>query len=392
MQRTLSLLPRYAAGLAVSLSITTTELAAQNMTDTQIAGMARDSFAPVIAEYDIPGLVVGITLRGEQHFFATGLAAREGAVAASPETIFELGSISKIFNATLAGLAEQRGKINLEAPVSESLPDLKGSAFGRIKLVDLATHMTGGLPLQLPDDVQDVPDLIDWLADWQPPQPGTRSYSNVSIGLLGHITAEAMGMPYAQAAEEVLFPEMGLTSTYVNVPASAMPRYAYGYDKKTDAPIRVNPGVLADEAYGVKSTARDMVRLLELELGHGDAAPDLFAALNRTREGRAQTAYYTQDMIWEQYPLPVDLAAMDAGNGYDFILSPQPATAITPPLPPQQEVILNKTGATNGFGGYVALLPAHDLGIVVLANRNYPNEARVRATYDLIEHLLSVQK
>lgn len=272
------------------------------------------------------------------------------------------------------------------------MTDLKGSAFDDIRLVDLATHVTGGLPLQVPDEVQDVPALIDWLADWQPPQPGTRSYSNVSIGLLGYITADAFGMPYAQAAEDILFPAMGLSSTFVNVPDTAMDRYAYGYDRKTDAPIRVNPGVLADEAYGVKSTARDMVRLLDLELGHGDADPALVAALTRTLEGRAETAYYTQDMIWEQYPWPADVNAMEAGNGYDFILSPQPVTAITPPLPPQQDVILNKTGATNGFGGYVTLLPAEDLGIVVLANRNYPNESRVRATHDLIESLLAAQQ
>jgi beta-lactamase class C len=377
--------------VAALLSLPTT-LVAQDLTDAQVIDMARDSFAPVIAEFDIPGLVVGITFRGKQHFYATGLAARQGEVAASPDTIFELGSISKIFNSTLAALAEQQGIIDLDAPVSNSLTDLKGSAFDDIRLVDLATHVTGGLPLQVPDEVQDVPALIDWLADWQPPQPGTRSYSNVSIGLLGYITADAFGMPYAQAAEDILFPAMGLSSTFVNVPDTAMDRYAYGYDRKTDAPIRVNPGVLADEAYGVKSTARDMVRLLDLELGHGDADPALVAALTRTLEGRAETAYYTQDMIWEQYPWPADVNAMEAGNGYDFILSPQPVTAITPPLPPQQDVILNKTGATNGFGGYVTLLPAEDLGIVVLANRNYPNESRVRATHDLIESLLAAQQ
>lgn len=376
---------------AVLLSLPTT-LAAQGLSDRQVTDMVRDAFTPVIEEYDIPGLVVGITLRGKQHFYAAGLAAREGEIAASPETIFELGSISKIFNATLATFAEQQGQIDLNAPVSDKLTDLQGSAFGGIRLIDLATHVTGGLPLQVPRKVQDVPELIDWLADWQPPHPRTRSYSNVSIGLLGHVTANAMGMPYAQAAEEILFPAMGLNSTFINVPDTAMDRYAYGYDRKTDAPIRVNPGVLADEAYGVKSTARDMVRLLDLQLGHGNVAPALSAAFDRTREGHAKTAYYTQNMIWEQYPWPVDLAAMEAGNGYDFILSPQPSEAIMPPLPPQQDVILNKTGATNGFGGYVVLLPAQDLGIVVLANRNYPNEARVRTTYHLVEDLLGAQE
>jgi beta-lactamase class C len=364
-------------------------LLAQDLSQAQVAEMARYRFAPVLAQYDIPGLVVGITFRGKQHFYATGLAKREGKVAASPDTIWELGSISKIFTATLAAVAEQRGDIDLEAPVSQNLPALKGSAFDGIRLVDLATHASGGLPLQVPGELRDLPALLQWLARWQPPQPSTRSYSNVSIGLLGYITAEAMDLPYAQAAEEMLFPAMGLTSTYINVPDSAMKRYAFGYDRKTDAAIRVNPGLLADEAYGVKSTARDMVRLLDLELGHGDAEPALVAALERTRHGFTETAYFTQDMIWEQYPWPADIAALEAGNGRDFILSPQPATAITPPLPPQQEVILNKTGSTNGFGGYVVLLPGKDLGIVVLANRNYPNEARIRATYKLIEDLLA---
>jgi beta-lactamase class C len=56
---------------------------------------------------------------------------------------------------------------------------------------------------------------------------------------------------------------------------------------------------------------------------------------------------------------------------------------------PDRRVILNKTGSTNGFGGYIAIVPSEDLGVVVLANRNYPNEARVRATYDLITHILA---
>lgn len=52
-------------------------------------------------------------------------------------------------------------------------------------------------------------------------------------------------------------------------------------------------------------------------------------------------------------------------------------------------MILNKTGATNGFGGYIAMLPSEDIGVVVLANKNYPNEARVKATYSLIQALLA---
>jgi beta-lactamase class C len=50
-------------------------------------------------------------------------------------------------------------------------------------------------------------------------------------------------------------------------------------------------------------------------------------------------------------------------------------------------VWINKTGSTNGFGGYVAFVPSHGLGIVLLANKNYPNEARVRFAYEIAQAL-----
>ena len=367
-----------------------TTISAQVVTEQDFAVLAERSFSSAIASYDIPGLVVGMTMRGQHYFYSTGLASREEDIATSPDTLFELGSISKIFNASLAALAEQRGHLDLDAAVSDQVPELLGSAFDHIRLMDLATHSTGGLPLQVPNSITDVPGLIDWLASWQPPQAGSRSYSNVSIGLLGHIVADTLGRSFADAVERDLFPEMGLESTWIEVPAEAMDRYAFGYARNSNKPIRVNPGVLDDEAYGVKSTAKDMLRLLDLELGQAEIAPPLKAALERTRQGQSKTAYYVQGMIWEQYPWPVSVKRMVKGNGYDFILKPQPAEAINPPLPPQQDVILNKTGSTNGFGGYVVLLPGEDLGIVVLANRNYPNEARIRATYDLIQSLLAI--
>jgi beta-lactamase class C len=284
-------------------------------------------------------------------------------------------------------LAEERGKLDLGDTVAKHLCDDACSIGNNLTLMDLATHHSGGLPLQVPDDVTNVDGLVTWLKDWQPQQPGARSYSNISIGMLGHISGKAMGMSYKQAAETVLFPAFGLQNTWIDVPKSSMSQYAFGYDRKTNAPIRVNPGVLDAEAYGVKSNARDMLKVLDVELGRGEAPEDLRKAVERTQQGQYKTALFTQDMIWEQYPWPADLQTMIDGNGYDFILKPQPAEAINPPLPAQKNVILNKTGSTNGFGGYVAMIPSEGLGIVVLANKNYPNDARVKATYALIEAL-----
>lgn len=253
--------------------------------------------------------------------------------------------------------------------------------------MDLATHHSGGLPLQVPDEVENVDQLIDWLAGWQPPEPGARSYSNISIGLLGHITADAMGMSYADALQTEIFPALGLSNTWIDVPASAAGDYAFGYDRKTNAPIRVTAGVLDDEAYGVKSSARDMLKLLDVALGNGEASAEIREAVSLTQQGQFQTRLFTQAMIWEAYPWPADAERLIEGNGYDFIFNPQQMTAVKGLAP--EDVILNKTGATNGFGGYIVMLPAEDLGVVVLANRNYPNEARVRATYDLITRILA---
>ena len=373
-----------AMALAMFLFVMPSLTAAEHAVEEQ----ARAAYAQAIKDYDIPGLVVGVTRHGKHAFYATGWASRADLRPVTPDTLFELGSISKIFNVTLAALAEQKGQLSLDAPAADFLCHRPCSLGNDLTLMDLATHYSGGLPLQVPEDVDSTEALVRWLDAWTPPAPGTRSYSNVSIGLLGHIAAGAMGMSYTQAVQGVLLPQLGLNSTWVEVPEADMSRYAFGYERKTDKPIRVTPGVLAAEAYGVKSTARDMLLFLDSVLERRNTTPDVNAAIRRTLQGQLRTAKFTQAMIWEQYPWPANLETMTSANGYDFILTPQPATRIRPALAPQDAVILNKTGSTNGFGGYVAVLPSQGLGIVMLANRNFPNEARIAATYTLINAIL----
>lgn len=348
---------------------------------------AAASFAKVIADYDIPGLIVGVTRNGQHQFYQTGLASRKEQRPVTPDTLFELGSISKIFNVTLAALADERGQVSLDAPVSTYLAPLQGTPAGALTLMDLATHHSGGLPLQVPSEAENVDQLVEWLGDWRPSEPGARSYSNISIGLLGHITSDAMGMSYADALQKDLLPALGLTNTWIDVSQDAAGSYAFGYDRKTNAPIRVTPGVLDDEAYGVKSSARDMLKLLDIELANADASAEIQDAVSRTQTGQFQTSLFTQAMIWEAYPWPVDQERLVDGNGYDFILKPQPMHDLAGLS--DEDIILNKTGSTNGFGGYIAMVPSKDLGVVVLANRNYPNEARVRAAHDLITRILA---
>ncbi|NVN43208.1 beta-lactamase [Asaia siamensis] len=350
------------------------------------------AFAPLVSRYDVPGLVVGVTQNGVHHFYAVGLASRADHRPVTPDTLFELGSMSKIFNVTLAALAVERGKMRLSDTVAHHLCDDHCRIGHDLTLLDLATHHSGGLPLQVPDTITNVKGLTKWLTAWHPPQPGARSYSNISIGLLGYISARSLGMTYTTAVQTILFPAFGLRHSWIEVPASEMKNYAYGYDKKTDAPERVHPGVLAAEAYGVKSTPGDMLKMLDIELGLGHPPDDLRRAVKMTQQGRYKTEFFTQDMIWEHYPWPTPLQPMLLGNGYDFIMKPHPVTAVEPHQPDDQNVIFNKTGSTDGFGGYVVMIPSQKIGIVMLANRNTPNDARVEATYRLLNALMAPTK
>jgi len=102
---------------------------------------------------------------------------------------------------------------------------------------------------------------MEYFKKWKPTYtPGTyRTYSNPSIGLLGLITARSMKEDFAALMEGKLFPALGLKNSYINVPSAQMDHYAQGYTDK-DEPIRMTPGVLGEEAYGVRTTAGDMAR------------------------------------------------------------------------------------------------------------------------------------
>jgi beta-lactamase class C len=362
---------------------------ADGLTDPVFQQITAQTFRPLIAEFDIPGIAIGVTYKGQHYVYTEGLASRAEVLPVTADTLFELGSVSKLFNVTLAGLAEARGLMSLDAPVSDVLPQLRGSAFDRITLVDLASHATGGLPLQVPHEIRDTDGLMAYLSAWRPEADtkALRSYSNVSIGLLGLIVGDRMGRSYDVALKETLLPELGLENTFVHVPDAAMGRYAFGYSREGDRPIRVSPGLLDAEAYGIKSSAADMTRFLDAQLGNLDLHTDVALALIRTHSTEYDTAHYAQAMIWEGYPWPVDPAQLAAGNAADMVLTPQPVTHHAPQQL-QGDVFLNKTGSTNGFGSYVAMVPSENIGVVVLANRNYPNQARADATLNLIKALI----
>jgi beta-lactamase class C len=113
-------------------------------------------------------------------------------------------------------------------------------------------------------------------------------------------------------------------------------------------------------------------------------------ALTATHTGYFQLGAMTQDLVWEQYRYPVALPDLLTGNSDQVALHANRVAAVDPPSPPQDDVLINKTGSTNGFAAYAALVPARRLGIVILANKNYPIAARVTAAFDIMTRLSGV--
>ncbi|MFQ2147843.1 FOX/MOX family class C beta-lactamase [Aeromonas jandaei] len=367
-----------------SLLISSFASAAQ---DVPLATIVDGTIQPVLKEYRIPGMAVAVLKDGKAHYFNYGVANREIGQRVSEQTLFEIGSVSKTYTSTLGAYAVVKGGFKLDDKVSRHASWLKGSAFDGITMAELATYSAGGLPLQFPDEVESVEQMQAYYRQWTPAyQPGShRQYSNPSIGLFGYLAASSLQQPFARLMEQTLLPGLGMHHTYLEVPKQAMGDYAYGYSKE-DKPIRVNPGMLADEAYGIKTSSADLLAFVKANIsGVDDKA--LQQAISLTHQGRYSVGEMTQGLGWESYAYPVSEQTLLAGNSSAVIYNANPVKPVAASQETGGARLYNKTGSTNGFGAYVAFVPARGIGIVMLANRNYPNDARVKAAYAILSKL-----
>ena len=169
------------------------------------------------------GIVVGVIEPAGRRIVTYGRASTSEAVPLDGDTIFEIGSISKVFTSLLLADAVQRGEVALTDPISKYLPaSVKVPERGRaITLQDLATH-TSGLP-RLPDmnpkDPENpyadysVDQLYRFLSTYQLPRDvgASYEYSNLGAGLLGHILALRAGTDYESLVKSRITGPLGMT-------------------------------------------------------------------------------------------------------------------------------------------------------------------------------------
>ncbi|MBD8093576.1 beta-lactamase [Pseudomonas fluorescens] len=343
------------------------------------------SVAPLMQQQGIPGLSIAVVNKGKVQYFNYGVASRETVQPVNENTLFEVGSVSKTFTATLGGYAQATGKLKLSDTASQHLPALAGGVFDHISLLQLATYTPGGLPLQVPEAADNAQAMLGYFQHWKPTYaPGEqRLYSNPSIGLFGYLAAQSLGQPFNVAMEKTLLPKLGLSDTHVSVPKGKSERYAQGYDKN-QKPVRVTPGALDSEAYGIKTSTQDLARYVIANMHPETLEKPLQQAIATTHAGYYTVNGMTQGLGWERYPYPIKLQALLDGNSTEMAMQPHKVDWLTPAQAQPANVLYNKTGSTGGFGAYVAYVPSKDMGVVILANRNYPNAERVKLAYAIL--------
>ncbi len=227
-----------------------------------------------IAKGRSSGLAIGVVEGRSPRIIAVGRRGATGSPAIDGKTVFEIGSVSKVFTTVLLAEMVGRGEVKLEDPVQQHLPvgvrvpSRNGKA---ITLLDLATASSGlpSVPEGEPTDPSNpyadftVAKLYSFLSTFTLPRdPGASyEYSNLGMGLLGQALAERAGKSYEQLVTDRILEPLGMSDTRITLTRDLALRLAQGHDADLQ-PVRNwdIPGLAGAGAW--RSTASDMLRFL----------------------------------------------------------------------------------------------------------------------------------
>ena len=258
----------------------------------------------------IDGIAIGI-LRGDRaETHAFGKVSPTSNAAPSGDSVYQIASLTKVFNGVLLALFVERGLLSLDQSLPGSfarcaLPANKGRP---ITLLDLATHRSG-----LPHDADNMPStdplnpmagytmdhLCAHLAETLPrvkPTERTR-YSNVGMGLLGQIMAEHAGLTWEELFRQEIATPLGMESTWVTVTPALRDRLLMPFDRD-GRPMKVWEIPTLEGAGALKSTVDDLLLFLRANLDQSDTELGAALVLAREAPGRLQRALEYQGLGW----------------------------------------------------------------------------------------------
>lgn len=313
------------------------------------------------------GVAVAVRMNGRTLFFNYGLADQAEKRPVTSDALFNVGSVRKVFEATLVAEAVQRGELSLDDPVNTFVTELQGDYIRHVTIGQLVIHTSG---LSLPTDHAPWPaqhyslagfyDALNAFTPRNGEAPGKQHvYSHAGYILLQLALERRYGKPIDELIEDGVSKPLGMTSTLVPergtdnrgiMSPEFLKRTVQGYSQ-SGAPIGL-PG--NQQSYfdfpgtgQMFSTARDLSLLLAACLDDGAVNPRPWDALQMTeREAFRIGPQAGQAMAWETI-------------GTDG------------------PTIVDKPGGLNNASAYIGLIPERKIGIVILANRGdvHPFEA-----------------
>lgn len=227
------------------------------------------------------GIVVGVIDRRGRRIIAYGVRNQADARALDGDTLFEIGSMTKVFTSLLLEEAVLKGQMKLDDPVVKYLPaGVKAPERDgkEITLIDLATH-TSGLP-RLPSNLSitsldnpyanyTVEELYQFLAAYKLPRDiGSKyEYSNLGAGLLGNALSYHQGLTYEALVRRDILAPLHMDSTTITLSPALRARMATGHDASLDVVSNWDLPALAG-AGALRSDAHDLLTFLAAELGY----------------------------------------------------------------------------------------------------------------------------
>jgi CubicO group peptidase (beta-lactamase class C family) len=262
----------------LALSFTVACVFAQAPSDAEIRKILADR---IDRDHQGVGIVAGIIDAKGRRVSAWGNMAKGDQRPVNGDTIFEIGSITKVFTSLLLMDMVQKGEVALSDPVSKFLPPsvkVPERNGRKITLQDLSTQSSGlpRLPSNLkPKDMTNpyadysVDQLYEFLSGYQLPRDvGEKyEYSNLGVGLLGHALSLRAGTSYETLVKTRITGPLEMTSTGITLTPEMRARFATGYDGNLKAVPAWDLPTLAG-AGALRSTANDMLAFLAANLGY----------------------------------------------------------------------------------------------------------------------------
>ncbi|HEX7501804.1 MAG TPA: serine hydrolase [Acidobacteriota bacterium] len=295
------------------------------------------------------GIVAGIIDKDGKTICSYGKTAMDGR-AVDGDTVFEIGSVTKTFTATLLADMVKRGLVKLDDPVGKYLPKgvtVPSRAGKEITLLDLATH-SSGLPRMPANFAPADPDnpyadytaakLFEFLANYTLARDigASYEYSNLGAGLLGEALARRAGKSYEALLAERIFRPLKMNSTGIVLRPGMAARLAAGFSQELTPVKNWDMDALAG-AGAIRSTANDMLNYVAAYLGLKPSP--LAGAMAMARQDFKDTT------------IP------DTRIGLAWHLMKRP-----------DSVIVWHNGGTAGYHSFVGFDPKREMGIVVLSN------------------------